>query len=334
MVARDPLTCHCEERMSRRHLHLTQVQASNLLLVILTIFLCGCSSASPSPTPGPVTQATRTPQPLPTESPTAVPDYVLEIRNAEYQLGATDALRLVQLTDGIFEQGTPGGEDYVSVNVTDFVATGDLNGDGVKEIAALIAENYGGTGVFTFLVIFDDVGGKPVFRASIIVDDRPQLNALSIENEEIFLDATIHAADDPFCCPTLRTTRHYRLAPTNQLDLIDYTTFTPAGQPRTITIEVPLDGAEIYSSVQFRGRVAIAPFENNLVYRIYDISGIELAAGAMPVSARELGGPGTFNMVIAVGNVLSGAVIRIEIQDISAADGSLFAMDSVELVVK
>jgi hypothetical protein len=32
--------------------------------------------------------------------------------------------------------------------------------------------------------------------------------------------------------------------------------------------------------------------------------------------------------------VLSGAVIRLEVQDISAADGSLLAMDSVELVVK
>ncbi len=128
--------------------------------------------------------------------------------------------------------------------------------------------------------------------------------------------------------------RHCDFGEVVEHQIVDFTTFTPAGQPRTITIEVPLDGAEIYSSVQFRGRVAVAPFENNLVYRIYDISGIELAAGAMPVSAQELGGPGTFNMVIAVGNALSGAVIRIEIQDISAADGSLFAMDSVELVVK
>jgi hypothetical protein len=35
-----------------------------------------------------------------------------------------------------------------------------------------------------------------------------------------------------------------------------------------------------------------------------------------------------------LGNILSGAVIKLEVQDVSAADGSLFAMDSVELVVK
>jgi len=52
------------------------------------------------------------------------------------------------------------------------------------------------------------------------------------------------------------------------------------------------------------------------------------------VNAAELGGPGTFNAIVELGNILSGSVVRVEIQDISAADGSLFAMDSVELVVK
>jgi hypothetical protein len=80
--------------------------------------------------------------------------------------------------------------------------------------------------------------------------------------------------------------------------------------------------------------VAIAPFENNLVYRIYDVGGVELSSGAINVTAPDLGAPGTFDAVIPIGTVLSGAVIRIEVQDISAADGSLFAMDSVELVVQ
>jgi len=304
------------------------------LICLLTIFLFGCSSASPSLTPAPVADSTLTLEPSPTDPPTAVPNYVTRLRNAQYQLGATDALRVVQLTDGKFEQGTPGGADYVSVNVTDFVAAGDLDGDGVKEIAALIAENSGGTGVFVFLTVYADVNGKLVFQTSAIVDDRPQLNAFSIKDGDIFLDATIHASEDPFCCPTLRMTRHYRLVTPNQLDMTDYTTFTPEGQPRTVTIESPVDGAQVYRSVQFKGSVAIAPFENNLTYRIYDSVGVELAVGSVPVVASKLGGAGTFNSIIALGNVLSGAVIRVEIQDVNAADGSLFAMDSVELVVK
>ena len=48
----------------------------------------------------------------------------------------------------------------------------------------------------------------------------------------------------------------------------------------------------------------------------------------------NVGAAGTFDTTIPLGNILSNTVIRIEVQDISAADGSLLAMDSVELVVK
>jgi hypothetical protein len=179
-----------------------------------------------------------------------------------------------------------------------------------------------------------NVNGTLTFHTSTLVDDRPQLNELSIENGEVFLDATIHGFEDPGCCPMLRTTRHYRLAEDRQLDMTDYTTFTPDGRPRTITIESPVNGAEVFSSVQIKGSVAIAPFENNLAYRIYDAGGLELSVGALQVSAPDLGAPGTFDLMIPLGSILSGAVIRLEVQDVSAADGSLFAMDSVELVVK
>jgi hypothetical protein len=87
-------------------------------------------------------------------------------------------------------------------------------------------------------------------------------------------------------------------------------------------------------SIQVKGNVDIAPFENNLAYRIYDVGGVELSAGAISVSAPDPGAPGVFDATIPLGKILSGAVIRIEVQDINAADGSFFAMDSVELVVK
>jgi hypothetical protein len=116
--------------------------------------------------------------------------------------------------------------------------------------------------------------------------------------------------------------------------MIDYTTFAPNDEPRTIVIESPPDGGEVFTTVPIKGSVTIAPFENNLVYRIYDVSGIELSAGAFMVAAPDLGAPGTFEEVIPLGNILSGTIIRLEVQDLSAADGSLLAMDSVELVVK
>jgi hypothetical protein len=304
-------------------------RGSLILILMVSLVLASCRSFDPtSPTPDPVFEPTALP-----ETPTPAPDYVTRIRNAEYQLGLTDGLRIVQLTDGRFEQGTSGGEDYISVNVTDFTARGDLNGDGFDEYAAMIAENYGGTGTFVFLAVFTDAGGELKYQTSVLVDDRPLLNELSIDKGEVFLGATTHRSDEPMCCPTLQTARHYKLI-NNQLDMTDYVTFTPDGRPRTITIESPTDGSEVFSSVPIKGNVAIAPFENNLVYRIYDLGGVELAIGSITVTAPDLGAPGTFDETILLGNILSGAVIRIEVQDVSAEDGSLIAMDSVELVVK
>lgn len=306
------------------------------LIILLAVLLMGCRPATPPPPVSeqtPAAPATVTEPSSGASTPVSVPEEAKEIRNAQYQLGATDALQVVQLADGKFEQGTAGSNDYMSITLMDVAAVGDLDGDGRDDVAALVSENYGGTGVFVFLAVYTDVNGEFTFQTSRIVDDRPQLNAISIENGEIFLDAVIHGTDEPMCCPTLRTTRHYRFVD-NQLDMTDYTTFTPDGKPRTITIEAPAPGTEVFTSVPLKGQVAIAPFENNLVYRIYDVSGIELSAGAIAVTAPDLGAPGSFDVLIPLGNVLSGTVIWIEVQDISAADGSLLAMDSVELVVK
>jgi hypothetical protein len=262
-----------------------------------------------------------------------VPEEAKKVLDAQYQLGATDALRVVQLTDGKFEEGTQGGTDSISVAVSDLIAVGDLNADGTNEVAALVSENYGGSGVFVFLAVYTNENGTLIFQNSTMVDDRPQLKELSIQGGEIFLDAVIHGADEPMCCPTLRTTRHYRFVD-NQLDMTDYATFTPDGKPRTITIESPVSGTEVFTSVPIKGKVAVAPFENNLAYRIYDVSGIELSAGPISVSAPDPRTAGAFEALIPLGNILSGALIQIEVQDLSAADGSLLAMDSVELVVK
>ena len=298
-------------------------------ILIIGLLLTSCRSfASDSPTPVSAFGETSLP-----ETSTPAPDYVTNLRNAEYQLGFVDALRVVRLTDGVFEQGTPGDNDFVSVTMTDFTAHGDLNDDGTDEYFALVAENYGGTGVFVFLAVFSEVNGQLVYQTSVWVDDRPQINELSMDENGIFLDVTIHRRDEPMCCPTLHTIRHYQLF-NNQLDMIDYVTFTLDDRPRTITIESPIDGTEVFSSLDIKGSVAIVPFENNLVYRILDVGGVELAIGSITVSAPDLGAPGTFDEQILLGNILSGAVIRIEVQDDNAEDGSLFAMDSVELVVK
>ena len=77
------------------------------LFWLISLFLFGCSVGitqlgSPSPTVAPVTETIPT---LTAPTPTAAPDLAAQIRNAEYQLGASSVPKTVQLTDGKFQQG-------------------------------------------------------------------------------------------------------------------------------------------------------------------------------------------------------------------------------------
>lgn len=312
--------------------------ARRTLILLLALILVGCRPATPTPTAAPIPEATTPPESafvtpdVPTQ--TLPPNSLTpkQVKNSLYELGATDTPRTVQLVDGVYTEGQAGDTDYLEVQVVD-VALGDLTADGVNEAAAIVWENYGGTGVFVFLAVYSEEGDETVFKTSVFIDDRPKVEGLRIDDNEIRLIATVHRLDEPMCCPTLETVRHYRLRDI-QLDMTDYATLTPDGRPRTITIESPPDGMAVSRNVQVKGRVAVAPFENNLSYAIKDAGDVILSQGAVPVAADGLGGPGTFEVTIPLSDILSGAVITIEIQDISVADGQLLGMDSVRLVVK
>jgi hypothetical protein len=307
------------------------------LILLLALLLIGCRPATPTPTAAPVIEGSSLPDGLTAVVPTQTPPLVgitpRQVRNSLYELGATSTPRTVQLVDGSYTEGQPGDSDYLKVEVSDFIAFGDLTADGINEAAAIVSEYHGGSGVFVFLAVYSEEDGKPVFTTSVFVDDRPKIGGLEIKENEIRLGATVHRLDEAMCCPTLETIRHYRLID-DQLDMTDFATLTPTGQPRIITIDSPPYGMAVSSSVQVQGKVAVAPFENNLTYVIKDAGNVELSRGAVPVEADGLGGPGTFTTTIPLSDILSGAVISIEIQDVSAADGSLQGMDSVRLVVK
>jgi hypothetical protein len=309
------------------------------LLFMILVLLLGSCSLFQTPTPDQTTPVPATATPvIPTPVvPTPLPDIPgispKQVRNSDYQLGFYDQIRTVRLTDGQYQEGDPGSLDYFSVSVTDFIARGDLNGDGENEAVAIVAENYGGTGTFVFLAAYQYLKEEAVFLTSIFLDDRPLINSLAIEDGEIYVDAVIHNEDDPMCCPTLKTTRHYFLNGIN-LILTSYSTETPAGEPRAITIKAPVKGAQVSGIIRLFGNISIAPYENNLVYRVYDLGGVELSAGPINVKTIGLGASGTFEKAVDLGNVINNTTIRIQVEDRNVADGSLFAMDSVFLQVR
>ena len=103
------------------------------------------------------------------------------------------------------------------------------------------------------------------------------------------------------------------------------------GRPsRELVLEAPLSGATVGADMEVRGRVSVMPFEKNLTYRIYDAAG--RVVGESYITAEgAFDGPGTFERSIAVTGTTVPGPLRIEVRDVSEADGALFVSTSMEV---
>jgi len=255
-----------------------------------------------------------------------------QVRNADYQLGLLDQVRIVRMTDGRYEEGSSGA-DYIAVTMTNHIAVGDLDNDGENEAAALVAEQYGGVGTFYFLAVFESYNESPVFTTSAFIDKSPIVNNLQIQDGEIRAEVTIHTKDDPACCPSQPTLRKYRLNNPPKLDLVSYATKTPTGALRSIAIEAPVEGALVSGVVRVKGKITVGTLENTQYYRIIDMGGVELSAGPVKINIMD-GGEGAFEEAIDLGKILTNTTVRIAVLEVNPTDGSLLAMDSVVLQVR
>lgn len=252
-----------------------------------------------------------------------------QLQNAEYTLTAFDnASRAFRLSDGAYKSGAP---DFADIRMLEQIGFGDLNRDGVPDAAVLLAENFGGSGVFVWLAAVLNENGKPYHVASSMIDDRAQINALEIRDGNIFLDAVVHGPIDPGCCPNFPVTRTFRLM-SSLLVLVNATSETPNGLPRVIAIDSPRAGESVSGALTLNGRVTIAPFENTLRLRVYNEEGNELYIAPITLTVPELGAAADFSVTLDL-TIFPPGRITIEIADISAADGSVLALASVEVVV-
>lgn len=307
-----------------------------MIVLFLAALACNFPVGGGTATPGKPPQKTEsaglptvqaeTPASLPTVQPLTAE----MLRNGTYVL--PESKETVTLVDGKFDRADS-MENILHVTLMDPIAFGDLDGDGAEDAAIVLSENMGGTGFFMSVVIILNQGGAPVQSASRFLDDRAQLNGLVIMNGRIAVDAVIHGRDDPMCCPNFPVVETMRLQG-DKLILTRFTSGVSGGDERAINITGPSDGTSVSGSAQLTGAVTISPFENTLAFKILDVSGNELAAGSFLVDSAGMGTPGTFNVSISLAGIPAGTTVRLEISDLSAADGSLLAMDSVELRVE
>jgi Immunoglobulin-like domain of bacterial spore germination len=305
-------------------------------ILVLTVLACSTFSA-PASTPN-TTVIVYPTAPLATATAVITPTVPAltadQLNNALYQLVVKDSHPTVQLVNGVYQNGTDtSSPDYVSVTLAKPMAFGDLNGDGVSDAAVLMAENYGGTGVFVSVVAMLNKGGQPVEAASGLIDDRPVINSISIKDGQIYLDATVHGPNDPGCCAAQPTKRTYRYE-ADQLVITGWSMTTPDQQQRTITIDSPVEGAQVSWPLTVTGHFTVAPFENTLAYSVYDKDHSQVAVGSLMVNAQQPGGPGTFSLTLDLSSKNAAGPLEIQVEDTSAADGSILALASVGVNLK
>jgi hypothetical protein len=316
---------------------MTSSRIQSLFFILLLASLAcnlpiGVSPTAGAPAAGTRPAISRTPRvdTAAAPRPTVAPLTAEMLRNGTYEL--PESKETVTLSDGVYDRAES-MEDILHVTLMDPIAFGDLNGDGAEDAAFVLSENLGGTGFFMSVVAVLNQGGVPLQSASRFLDDRAQLNGMAIVGGKIVVDAVIHSFQDPMCCPNYPVVETLRLIGGN-LILIRFTSHTPGGEERAITITGPAEGSSASGSVQLTGAVSVSPFENTLAYKIIGPAGAELGGGSFLVESDGMGGPGTFNVPISLAGIPAGTAVRLEISDLSAADGSLIAMDSVGLRVE
>ncbi len=235
--------------------------------------------------------------------------------------------RTIQLIEGVYS------EDSMMAALLPEIAIGDLNEDKVADAAVLLAENSGGTGTFVSLVVFVSSEGNFEQVGSIQIDDRPVIESLLLEDGFIKLSAVVHGINDPISSPTLKVKQTYKLLENNLL-LMRQTSTIQGGTERIIVIDTPQRGSEVSGYVRIVGSMPTAPFENNLRLRILDQTGKELFISGFMVTSEDMGTPAVFDNEITLPDLPSGTWVKLELSDISMADGSVISMNSVLVKIK
>lgn len=299
----------------------------SMAIVLLILSLPGCVTINlggeqPNPTPSAA--------PVVVLPPTASP--ALPGLTADRLLNAEFLSPLQQVPITLVNGEFSGLVDGVALNVKMMpdIQFGDLNEDGIDDAVVIVAENTGGTGSFYSLVVFYSRGEQFAQAQGVMIDDRPVIESLSIEDGVVKLSARVHGPNDPMVDPTTQMSAEYSLLEDN-LVMTNLISAFGGGADRVILIESPRKGDLAGATVRVTGSMAIAPFENNLSLEIRDMENNQLLHEGFMVTSEDLGASATFDNVISLPNVTAGTRLLLVLSEVSMADGSPMALASVLL---
>ncbi|MBN1298556.1 MAG: hypothetical protein JW997_02600 [Actinobacteria bacterium] len=118
----------------------------------------------------------------------------------------------VRLAGGSYsEYNEEGSQAVLTVTLSEFIAAGDLDGNGINDAAAVLIEEPAGEGTLYYLhAIYN--GGPYIYSiANTFLGDSVKIKEISIKDGKIFIDMLMHKEDDPACCPTVEVKKTFKL---------------------------------------------------------------------------------------------------------------------------
>lgn len=106
----------------------------------------------------------------------------------------------------------------------------------------------------------------------------------------------------------------------------------PAVTQQALNIEAPAGGASLTNPFELRGSTQQYPFNGSLIYRVLDVNGNQVGRGPFEVVGK-VGNPATFVIPATYEQVSADGPGTIEIAEISAADGTIIAIDSIGVML-
>jgi heat shock protein HslJ len=116
----------------------------------------------------------------------------------------------VQLVNGEYrEPAAPGSATEIVVRLTDAIAFGKL--DGREAAAVILVTHPGGSGTFHDLALLLKGPQGWIHQDIAFLGDRTKIHSLTIANDAIVVDMTLHGPGDAMCCPTRRVVQRFVL---------------------------------------------------------------------------------------------------------------------------
>jgi hypothetical protein len=115
-------------------------------------------------------------------------------KNATYQIDGT----AVTLTNGISEvAAAPGSASKVTTRYFGNDATGDVNADGLPDVAFLLTQDSGGSGIFYYVVVALKTTQGYTGTNAVLLGDRVAPQTTEIKNGQIIINYAERKPNDP-----------------------------------------------------------------------------------------------------------------------------------------